>query len=119
VTAIEALADTEFCYLITRGRRSGRPHRIEIWFVADEDAVYVLSNGANADWYRNIVADENVALEVAGERRDTAARTIDRADPVNAVVRPAMIAKYQPGYPQEDLRSWGQTAWLVRIDWPA
>jgi hypothetical protein len=28
-----------------------------------------------------------------------------------------MVAKYQPGY-GEDLARWGESAWLVRIDWP-
>jgi len=36
VTSIDALADTEYCYLTTTGRRSGRAHRIEIWFVAHD-----------------------------------------------------------------------------------
>jgi hypothetical protein len=30
-----------------------------------------------------------------------------------------MVAKYQPGYAQEDLREWSDTAALVRVDWPA
>ena len=39
---IADLADTEYCYLTTKGRRTGRPHRIEIWFVAHADAAYLM-----------------------------------------------------------------------------
>ena len=114
--SIAELADAEYCYLTTRGRRTGRPHRIEIWFVAHEDAAYVLAGG-KGDWYRNLVADPAVTLEVGGERRDTQASTIAVDAPVNAVVRPAMVAKYQPGS-GEDLEEWSREALLVRVAWP-
>jgi len=44
---------------------------------------------------------------------------VDATDPANRAVRPAMVAKYQAGYAQEDLRDWSDTALLVRVDWPA
>jgi deazaflavin-dependent oxidoreductase (nitroreductase family) len=117
VAAIGELANTEFCYLTTRGRRSGTEHRIEIWFVAHDDGAYLLSNDTSADWYRNLVADPGVTLEIAMERRDTIARTVEGNEPANDVVRPAMVAKYQAGY-ENDLADWSRAASLVRIEWP-
>ena len=119
MSSVADLADVEFCYLTTTGRSSGDLHRIEIWFVAHADGAYLLSNSTDADWYRNLVAEPRVVLEIAGERRDTTARPVDATDPANPIVRPAMVAKYQPGYAQEDLREWSDTASLVRVDWPA
>jgi hypothetical protein len=115
VSAVADLADVEFCYLTTRGRASGDPHRIEIWFVAHADGAYLLSNSTEADWYRNLGS----CSRSRGERRDTTARAVDATDPANRAVRPAMVAKYQAGYAQEDLRDWSDTASLVRVDWPA
>jgi len=117
VTSVEALATTEFCYLTTRGRHTGRPHRIEIWFVAHDEGAYLLSDSDRADWYRNLIADPSVTLEIAGESRRTTATPVERADPSNAIVRPAMVAKYQGG-DGEDLNRWSRTAWVVRIEWP-
>lgn len=118
MSSIGDLAGVEFCYLTTTGRASGQPHRIEIWFVAHDDGAYLLSNSVEADWYRNLEAEPNVSLEISGERRTTTARPVDTADPANAVVRPAMVAKYQTGY-ENDLQEWAETASLVRVDWPA
>ena len=118
MTPIDALAQTEYCYLTTRGRRSGHPHRIEIWFVAHDHGAYLLSDSGTSDWCRNLVADPHVMLEIAGERHETQARHVDATDPANDVVRPAIVAKYQPGYGGEDLRGWSETAWLVRVGWP-
>src|SRR6185312_13362378 len=92
VTSVDALATTEFCYLTTRGRRTGQPHRIEIWFVAHDEGAYLLSDSDRADWYRNLIADPSVTLEIAGESRRTTATPVERADPSNAIVRPAMVA---------------------------
>jgi len=117
VTSIDALAATEFCYLTTRGRRTGSPHRIEIWFVAYANGAYLLSDSDRADWYRNLLADPSVALEIGGQTRTTTAAPVPADDPANAAVRPAMAAKYQTG-DTEDLDRWSRTAWLVRIEWP-
>ena len=45
MSAWRNLADEQFCYLTTRGRISGRAHRIEIWFALDAATLYMLSGG--------------------------------------------------------------------------
>jgi hypothetical protein len=35
--------DDEYCYLTTTGRRTGRPHRIEIWFGQRDRTFYLLA----------------------------------------------------------------------------
>jgi len=65
------------------------------------------------------VADPTVQLEIAGEHRSTTAQAVGVSDAAGAVVRPAMVAKYQAGYPQEDLTEWSRTTALVRVGWPA
>ena len=39
--------DPQFCYVTTRGRVTGKPHEIEIWFAREPDAstIYLLSGG--------------------------------------------------------------------------
>jgi deazaflavin-dependent oxidoreductase (nitroreductase family) len=60
-------ADTEVCYLTTRGRRTGRPHEIEIWFGVVGDVLYLIAGGGTgADWYRNLVADPHVQVRIDG-----------------------------------------------------
>jgi deazaflavin-dependent oxidoreductase (nitroreductase family) len=118
VSSIEDLASTGYCYLTTTGRTSGRPHRIEIWFVGHAGGAYLSSDGTGSDRYQNLVSNPCVSLQVAGERRETTARPVDAADPENHVVRPAMVAKYQAGY-EEPLKDWSERASLVRVEWPA
>ena len=58
-------ADEPFAYLTTTGRRTGRPHRIEIWFAAQDGRIYMAAGGRErADWVRNLQAHARVAVEL-------------------------------------------------------
>lgn len=62
---LAAATDVENCYLTTTGRRSGRPHEVEIWFGALDATLYLVSgNGPTADWYRNALADPHVTVRI-------------------------------------------------------
>lgn len=60
---VSRYADLDVCRLITVGRRSGRPHDIEMWFGVVETLVCMISgNGHGADWYRNALQTPEVAV---------------------------------------------------------
>ena len=74
--AITALAREQFCYLTTRGRKSGKAHTIEIWFAMPPDpspgpgqaahTLYMLSGGGDrSDWVRNVRNDPDVEVRIA------------------------------------------------------
>ena len=72
-----SLADLDYCYLTTTGRRSGEPHRIEIWFALVDGVVYLLSGGRDrSDWVRNLEVSPDVVLEIGEEKRTTQARVV-------------------------------------------
>ena len=63
---LDPYRSVECCDLVTRGRISGREHRIEIWFGVIGDRVCLISgNGPTADWYSNLVVDPEVTLVFA------------------------------------------------------
>jgi deazaflavin-dependent oxidoreductase (nitroreductase family) len=64
--------DEDFCYVTTTGRRTGRPHQIEIWFGADGDTIYLLSGGGDrSDWFKNLKIDPSVTVRI-GDRKGVA-----------------------------------------------
>jgi deazaflavin-dependent oxidoreductase (nitroreductase family) len=74
-------ADVENCYLTTRGRKSGNPHEIEIWFGVHGPSLYLISgNGPTAHWYMNLVADPQVSVRIEGDTRIGRARVVIDAD---------------------------------------
>lgn len=70
-------ADEPYCYLTTTGRRTGRPHEIEIWFVVRDGAVAMISGGGErSDWVANLLADPSVRLRLGPQEHRGTARVL-------------------------------------------
>jgi len=48
--------------ITTRGRRTGKPHSVPIWFVADGTTLYLATLNARRDWVRNVRRTPEVVL---------------------------------------------------------
>ncbi len=71
----------ECCDLVTIGRRSGRPHTVEIWFGVHGTRLYLISgNGAKADWYRNACASGTATVVFGEESVDCRVEPVLDAD---------------------------------------
>jgi deazaflavin-dependent oxidoreductase (nitroreductase family) len=111
-------AEADFCYLTTAGRRTGKPHEIEIWFALHEETVYLLSGGGDrSDWVRNLMVSPTVTLRIGDRERLTEARVVKDAEE-DALARRLLLEKYQPR-DAGDLTSWGAGALPVAVSWPA
>jgi deazaflavin-dependent oxidoreductase (nitroreductase family) len=111
------IAALDFCYLTTTGRVSGKPHRIEIWFLLADETVYLMAGDRDrSDWVRNLMASPDVELEIGGRKRATRARVVDDDDEEDALARRLMLEKYAPR--NGDLSTWGRTALVVAVEWP-
>lgn len=78
---LDRFADDAHCDLTTTGRRSGRPHTVEIWFALHDDSLFIIGDPSRPDWYRNVVADGAVELRLGD------LHLAGRAAPVTDVVR--------------------------------
>ncbi len=69
------MAESQFLYLTTTGRRTGLPREIEIWFAAHEGRHYLISElRERADWVRNILADPRVRFRIGREGESISGR---------------------------------------------
>jgi deazaflavin-dependent oxidoreductase (nitroreductase family) len=104
-----------FCYLTTTGRRTGRPHTIEIWFGRDDDAstLYLLSGGGDqADWVRNGRATPEVTVRVGTTTYDARFRLVDDPEE-DARARRLLLDKYDV---DGELADWGRRSLVVALD---
>jgi deazaflavin-dependent oxidoreductase (nitroreductase family) len=115
MSAWSRLADEQFCYLTTRGRVTGRPHRIEIWFALDGDTLYLLSGGRErSDWVKNLRTTPEVTVELGREALAGRARIVDNPDE-DERARALAHDKYAGRY-GGDLTRWRRTALPVAVD---
>lgn len=109
-------ANVEFCYLTTTGRRSGRPHTVEMWFGVHDGRLYLLSGGCDAsDWVRNIQAEAAVIVRVGDQTRHGRARVLEPDTDEDALARKLLVEKYEP-IDQSDLTTWGRSSLPVVIE---
>ncbi len=100
------------CHLVTTGRTSRRPRRIELWFAADGDRWFALAGGRHrAHWVRNLQADPHAAVEIRGRTFEGTARLVEGTDD-DPIVREAVAAKYG----RRGLEDWLQESLPVVID---
>jgi deazaflavin-dependent oxidoreductase (nitroreductase family) len=111
-------AHESFLYLTTIGRRSGRPHRIEIWFAGHRARLYLLSGGRErADWVRNLQATPRVTVELGGETHVGVAHVLEAGAADDQLARQLLLAKYADS--EDDLDEWGRSSLPVVIEFPA
>ncbi len=111
------VAELDYCYVTTTGRRSGGPHTIEIWFALHGSVVYMLSGGTDrADWVKNIRSNPTVGLRLGG--REMIAKAYMVEEPAeDALARRLLVEKYAPRY-KDDLEEWGRTALPLAVQLP-
>jgi deazaflavin-dependent oxidoreductase (nitroreductase family) len=99
------MSSEPFLYLVTRGRKTGKPRVIEIWFVELDGRYYIVSErGEASQWVKNLRAHADVFFSVGARenrdgqvaRRAAQARALDdSAEPeLTRRVRSLMDAKY-------------------------
>ena len=90
--------EPEFLYVTTTGWKSGKPHEIEIWFVAHEDCYYIVSEMLDrSHWVQNIQHNSAVTFRVGENVYQGTGRIIDRGtEPeLAAAVSRLMDQKYE------------------------
>jgi len=114
----ETLAALDFCYVTTKGRRSGSPHTVEIWFALRDDVVYLLAGGTEeSDWVKNLRADPTVGLRLGDRDLICRGRLVDDPEE-DATARRLLLEKYGHRH-ADDPSEWARTARPVAIDLPA
>jgi len=113
----ERLADNDFAYLTTTGRRTGKEHTIEIWFALHEGRIYMLSGGGDrADWVRNLRKTPRVRLRIGTQSASATARVVRAGTKEDELARHLLDGKYQGWREGKRLSSWARNARPVAIE---
>jgi deazaflavin-dependent oxidoreductase (nitroreductase family) len=69
------------------GRKSGRPISIPVWFVSEDDTLYLLPvQGLDSQWYKNALKNPALRIDARGEEAELKAVPITDAAKVSSVV---------------------------------
>src|SRR2546426_6156423 len=98
IEQVSAEKQQQFLYLTTTGRKTGKPHRIEIWFVARDGKYYLVSEqGDRSHWVQNLKSDPKISFTVGKDIYRGRGRVIDRKkeSELAAKIAALMNAKYK------------------------
>src|SRR5512143_3382299 len=83
--------------LTTVGRKSGRPQTAPLLYLRDGERVVVVASKGGMDhhplWYRNLVAQPDVEVQIGGQVQPMRARTADEAE--KRELWPRLVAMYR------------------------
>ncbi|MGI0018961.1 MAG: nitroreductase/quinone reductase family protein [Nitrososphaera sp.] len=90
------MSQPQFLYLATTGWKTGRQHRIEIWFVEYNGRYYIVSeHPERAHWVQNIAHSPQVSFSVGDRTFQGTARPVEPGSELAAAVSKLMDAKYR------------------------
>ncbi len=79
-----SMGDRPLLLLTTTGRRTGQPRTSPVMYVRDGDRLLVIASNAGAaedpQWYRNLLADDRVTVELPGDEFAARATPLTGAD---------------------------------------
>jgi deazaflavin-dependent oxidoreductase (nitroreductase family) len=84
------------------GRKSGRTISIPVWFVLDDEKLYLLPvQGSDTQWYKNVLKKPTIRIEAGGAEGEFQAVPITDATRVSSVVE-----KFRDKYGANDVKKY-------------
>ena len=71
---LKRVAGKQTTTLTHYGRKTGKSHEVTIWFVLDDDKLYIGTANVNRQWVRNVQKTPKIRLSIGGETFDGNAR---------------------------------------------
>lgn len=91
--------EPQFLYLSTLGWKTGKKHKIEIWFVEHGGRYYVVSEReCNAHWVQNILVKPQVSFSVGNASFQGTARIIDQGKESSLVDQISILMNEKYGW---------------------
>ncbi len=79
------------------GRKSGRPISVPVWFVFEDDKLYLLPvRGSDTQWYKNVLKNSTIRVEARGAEAEVKLGNVTDSGQVGSVVE-KFRAKYGAG----------------------
>jgi len=99
--------------LTVRGRKSGHDISRPVWFVHEDNALYLLPvQGSDTNWYRNVLEDPTMKISVDGQELSGKAKIITDANKPKEIVD-----KFKLKYGNSDIKKY-YTKFDVAVEFP-
>jgi deazaflavin-dependent oxidoreductase (nitroreductase family) len=111
---IASVADEKYIYLTTTGRRTGRPHTVELWFAVAQGKLYLSHEGKYTDWMKNILNNNCVTFTIKSFNWEGTARIVGGGDAFE-IGKSALYRKYYGEARKDVIDDWFSESTVLEI----
>ena len=111
---IVSVADEKHIYLTTIGRRTGRPHTVELWFAVAQGNLYLSHEGKYTDWMKNILSNNRVSFTIKSLNGEGTARIMGDGDAFETG-KSALYRKYYGDARKDVIDDWFSESTVIEI----
>jgi len=112
---VSRVAGEKFIYLTTRGRKTGKPHTVELWFAVAGKEIYLSHEGAYSDWMKNIVEDGRVEFRIGKIQFRGNARIAKDGEEAFELGKRALYLKYYGKADEDTINDWFSESTIIEI----
>jgi len=111
---IASVADEKHIYLTTTGRRTGRPHTVELWFAIAHGNLYLSHEGKYTDWMKNILNNNHLTFTIKSLNGEGMARIVSSGDAFETG-KSALYRKYYGKARKDVIDDWFSESTVIEI----
>jgi deazaflavin-dependent oxidoreductase (nitroreductase family) len=84
------------------GRKSGRTISIPVWFVSEDNKLYLLPvSGSDTQWYKNVLKNPSIRMDAGGDAAEL--RAVPVTDPKQVA---SVVEKFRAKYGPSDVKKY-------------
>ena len=111
---INRVADEKYIYLTTKGRKTGNPHTVELWFAVAGNKIYLSHEGAFTDYMKNILKDNRVEFKIGKTQLKGNARIVKGGEAFE-LGKHALYLKYYGKATEDTINDWFSESTIIEI----
>ena len=111
---MEILRDEKFAYLTTVGRRTGKPHTVQLWFAFADGRIFLSHEGEYTNWMKNIIHAGRVRARI-GRLNLEASATIVKGGKVRELGKISLYEKYYGPASKRTIDDWFELSTIVEL----
>jgi len=111
---LSRVAHEKYIYLTTKGRKTGTPHTVELWFAAAGNKIYLSHEGTYTDYMKNILKNNQVEFNIGKTQFKGNARIVKEGEPFESG-KHALYLKYYGKADENTINDWFSESTIIEI----
>jgi deazaflavin-dependent oxidoreductase (nitroreductase family) len=111
---LDAVKKEKVIHVTTVGRKTSKPHVVELWFATGDGKLYLSHEGKRTDWMKNIETNPKIGVRIGDMEFSAEAKIVKSGAPFEAGKK-ALYEKYYGRASKEVLDDWFSLSEVVQL----